>query len=346
MSFLDEYNYDLPEELIAHEPVEPRDSARLFVYHTDRDEVEFRTVSDLPTLLPNAHFVVNDTKVLPARLQGVGSDGKPVELLVLVDQGFGVQGEVRALVNRYTPIGEVIVVDDSTFTVIENKEKSMVMRFSGGEDQLRALLLRQGETPLPPYINSPVDEADRRTQYQTTFAKESPSVAAPTASLHFTPELLMSLIATGVIVSPVTLQVGLGTFAPIFADNFENDSLHTEYFSISATTATAITKSKAVGEPVVAVGTTVMRALESGKVSIKDGEGIAGATDIFIYPPYTFSVPDALMTNFHVPKSSLMCLVEAFLQHKGARRSLVELYQIAIGERFRFYSFGDSMLIL
>lgn len=347
MDMLDQYDYELPEGLIANEPAEPRDSARLLVYRSATDEVELMQVKDLPQLLPNTHFVINDTRVLPARLKAHGEGGKPVELLVLVDQGFGADATVRVLVNRFTPVGECVAVGDAQFEVLENTEKAMVMRFSGDQQELEELLHEAGETPLPPYIDREAgSEAARRMQYQTIFAANDPSVAAPTASLHFTPALIENLTGAGVQFSPVTLQVGLGTFAPIFEENFASGKLHREFFSVPEESARAIKHAKETGIPVVAVGTTVVRTLESAKDSILAGEGVVDSTEIFIYPPYQFTVPDCMMTNFHVPRSSLMCLVDAYLKDKGAKRSLMELYSIAVQEKFRFYSFGDAMLII
>lgn len=346
MNFLDQYDYTLPEGLIANEPAEPRDSARLLVYHTKYDDVELRQVKELPQLLADSHLVYNDTTVLPARIKGVGEGNKEVELLILVDQGFSETGEVRALVNRFTPINEVIRVSGHTLTVLDNKEKSMLLKFSGAQTDLEKLLESGGETPLPPYISSKATETEKRKQYQTIFASGNPSVAAPTASLHFTPELIENLQEVGTTFSPVTLQVGLGTFAPIFAENFRENKLHTEYYSISKDSAVAIKHAKENKRPIVAVGTTVVRTLESAKAAVAHGDSSFGATDIFIYPPYSFTVPDILMTNFHFPSSSLMCLVDAFLQDKHAKRNIMDLYKIAIKEKFRFYSFGDAMLIL
>lgn len=341
---LDAYAYEIPTDLIAHTPASPRDSARLFVYNTSTDIITHTTVSALPLYVAKAQMIVNDTKVLPARLMGT-YEGEPIELLVLVDQGITPDGKVRALVNRRVQVGGTIEVFDMFFTVCENHEKSMLLQFAGKEELLHALLLAHGETPLPPYIKTATEENIKRTDYQTIFAESAPSVAAPTASLHFTPNLIASLSEVGVTISPVTLQVGLGTFAPIFAENFANKKLHEEFYVVPDSTATAIKEAKTSGRPLMAVGTTVVRTLESAKEAIKGGKGQVGTADLFIYPPYTFTYPDILMTNFHVPRSSLMCLVQAYIEHKGGKRHIVELYEEAIKERYRFYSFGDAMLI-
>jgi S-adenosylmethionine:tRNA ribosyltransferase-isomerase len=345
MSLLDEYQYEIPEELIAHVPAEPRDSARLFVYDTATDTVLLKTFRDLPDFIPQALLVYNDTTVLPARVQCFYKE-QPIELLVLVDQGIGNDGVVRALVNRRVRAGERIVASQGEFLVLEDHEKSMLLRFESGVSGLHKLLMSAGETPLPPYIHSPVSEAVKRTQYQSRFASGQPSVAAPTASLHFTDRVYQKLVGVGVDMVPITLQVGLGTFAPIFAENFTTKQLHTEYYTIPKTTVGAIKKAEAKGRKIVAVGTTVVRTLESSVKQILDQEFVTGKTDIFIYPPHHFTYPHALITNFHVPRSSLLCLVDAFLQHKKSKCRIIDLYNIAIKNRFRLYSFGDAMLIL
>ena len=178
------------------------------------------------------------------------------------------------------------------------------------------------------------------------FAKEAPSVAAPTASLHFTPALVKQLEAAGSTFAPVTLQVGLGTFAPVFAENFQTKKLHSEQFFVPEDTATEILAARQASRPIIGIGTTVVRTLESAKESLAAGRGTYGTTEKFIFSPYEFTYPDILMTNFHVPKSSLLCLVQAYLEHKGAKRHIIDLYKIGIQEQFRFYSFGDAMVIL
>ncbi len=342
---LDVYDYTLPPELIAHEPALPRESARLLVYDTANDSVSFCTVADLPSLIPDALLVNNDTTVVPARLHGTVR-GLPIELLVLVDQGVAEDGTVRTLVNRGVKVGEEILVGPGTFVVLENHERSMKVRYSGGSVALTTLLETHGETPLPPYIDSPSPEMIRRIQYQTVFAKsKAASAAAPTASLHFTPALLAQLEDAGVTRAAVTLQVGLGTFAPVYPDNFERKALHEEHYFVSSETAAAIAEARATDRPIVGVGTTVVRTLESAKAALLRGEGTYGTTNLFIFPPHHFTYPDILMTNFHVPKSSLMCLVQAFIAHKGGKRHITELYREAIKEQMRFFSFGDTTII-
>lgn len=344
MSMLDQFDYQFPEELIAHEPAKPRDSARLFVYDTARDEVTFHTVVDLPVVLPASLIVVNDTTVVPARLIGELA-GRPIELLVLADQGVGENSTVRALVNRSVKVGQEIIVGSVVFTVMDNREKSMVLKASVQKEVIYLLLRKKGATPLPPYIHSTTREEERRRQYQTMFANERPSVAAPTASLHFTPQVKAALEAAGSTFLPVTLQVGLGTFEPVYPEHFEYKKLHSEHFFVPEVTAKEVAAARQASRPITAIGTTVVRTFESAKESLARGEGTCGTTNIFIFPPYHFTYPDILMTNFHVPKSSLLCLVQAFLEHKGAKRHIIDLYKIAVAEKFRFFSFGDTMVI-
>jgi len=343
---LDNYHYELPPTLIAHAPAEPRESARVLVYDTASDTVTHAYISDLPTLIAGVHMVTNDTTVLPARLRATDEAGMPIELLVLVDQGVTEEGEVQALVNRGVTVGQVLTAGTLSFTVLDNSEKAMRLRVQEGKAALFAYLEASGETPLPPYITSSASEAEKRTQYQTVFANAAPSVAAPTASLHFTPSLIASLYSAQVTISPITLQVGLGTFAPIFPEHFVRGKLHEEHYFVSEATASNLKTSKMAKRPILAIGTTVVRTLESAKDKIIVGEGTYGTTDLFIFPPYHFTIPDMLMTNFHVPRSSLMCLVDAFIKDKGGRRGIVALYEEAIAQEYRFYSFGDAMLIL
>lgn len=341
---LEQFKYTIEDKLIAKFPAEPRESARLLVYYCREGRMEHKRISDLPEILKDTLIVVNDTKVLPARLKGVYKN-EEIELLLLVNE-INESGRIRALVNRRVNKGEEILVSDLKFTVQEDHEKSMLLSYEFNETELFKIIDVVGETPLPPYIQSNSDELNKRLQYQSIFADSAPSVAAPTASLHFTDKLIQHLKSKGVIFKKITLQVGLGTFAPIFEENFKNKKLHTEYYSLDEETSKAIKLAMRSGIKVVAVGTTVARVLETTKNEIANGISKRGKTDIFIFPPYKFSVPDILMTNFHVPKSSLMCLVEAYLRDKKAKHTLVQIYTEAIKEQYRFYSFGDAMIIL
>lgn len=347
MQVLPEYAYTVPPELIATAPVKPRDAARLFVYDTVNDEVSFATFRELGRYLPPSTIVFNDTKVVPARLQGETEAGEPIEIFILMDAGIVEGRYVRALVNRPVKVDDILRVQGHTFTVRDNRQKWMDLEFSFTPDELERLLSTAGTTPIPPYIkDTPLHETDLRTEYQTIFARNEASVAAPTAALHFTEELVRELTATGCEFLPVTLHVGLGTFAPVVPAHLSLKRLHSERYEVGAAVSARLRDARLAGRPIVAIGTTVVRTLESAKAEILSGQAAHGATDLFIMPPHQFAFPDMLITNFHVPRSSLMCMVDAFLMHKQAKRGILELYEMAIRERFRFYSFGDGMLIL
>lgn len=342
-----DYDYLLPEGLIAQTPAEPRDSARLFVYDTRNDTIAFDTFRNIGAYVPKSLFVMNDTKVVPSRLVATRANEREMELFILMDEGW-IEGKyVHALVDTYVEVGELLTVQDHVFEVIDNKEKWMVLLPHFPQADLEPLLFTYGVTPIPPYIEKGnMTEAELRARYQSILASCDASVAAPTASLHFTHELVDMLKARHARFATVTLHVGLGTFAPIFEEQVTARKLHRERFEVSDTTANAIAAARTEGVPIVGVGTTVVRTLESAKDDLLLGRGAAGATDIFIYPPHQFTFPDALVTNFHVPKSSLMCMVDAYLAHKHASRRILDLYHIAMREHFRFYSFGDAMLIV
>ncbi len=346
MEVLPQYAYSLPPELIAKAPAKPRDAARLFVYDTTTDEVVCTTFKELGCYLPPVTFVYNDTKVVPARLRGETAEQQPIELLMLMDSGVEAGTSVRALVNRSVGIGDVLTVAGHTFTVRDTREKWMVLECSFSATELLHLLETAGTTPIPPYIkDTPLTETALRTEYQSIFARTEASVAAPTAALHFTKSLVQELVAAGSEFLPVTLHVGLGTFAPVVSEQLVEKRLHRERYEVTAEVAKRLKVAKEQYRPIVAIGTTVVRTLESAKSAIRMGQAATGATDLFIMPPHTFTFPDMLITNFHVPRSSLMCMVDAFLKHKQAKRELIDLYEIAIREQFRFYSFGDGMLI-
>lgn len=347
MQVLEEYSYTLPRDLLATTPASPRDAARLFIYDTATDTVAFTTFRELCAHVPPALFVYNDTKVVPARLEARHGDGTAMELFILADQGVDATGKVRGLVNRPVKVGDTIEVRGHHFLVEDNRQKWMLLKPQFPLTDLVSLLYAEGTTPIPPYITaSNLSEERLRSEYQTIFAAHEASVAAPTAALHFTSELVSRLEAEGSQFTPVTLHVGLGTFAPVVPEQLQSARLHEERYAVGEETVATINAARACGRPIVAIGTTVVRTLESAKESILGGQAAAGVTELFIRPPYQFSLPDALITNFHVPRSSLMCMVDAFLVHKRAKRGILELYEIAIAERFRFYSFGDGMLIL
>lgn len=347
------YNFEVPKELIANKPSPNRDGARLFVYDTRTGEIKLDTFSNLAEYLPsNSLVVLNDTKVVKARTHLTKETGGKIEIFFLINEWDRI-GNVPALVDRKLNIGDKVFFDTNTFyTVVDQKENIFYLSPKDTSLDLFSLLEKYGETPLPPYIKNTslsTDQIDER--YQTIFANKAGSVAAPTASLHFTPEVLKSLEQRDVEKTFITLDVGLGTFAPITDENIQNKKLHHEYFEISKDTAQKINRCKQNRKPLIAVGTTVVRTLESAAPQILDksldaAKAIRASTDIFIMPPFEFKITDHLITNFHLPGTSLLMLVEAFLQHKKSTHHINELYQIAIENQFRFYSFGDSMLIL
>ena len=345
-SDLSQYDYELPSELIRTVPLEPRDSARLFVYDTKTDEVTFDIFRNLAAHLPaEALLVLNETRVRPARLWLRKPTGGKIEVFILVNEWSGI-GLIPALVDRHVNLGDRLVFPDGAGLIVERQEGAKFFFRLESAHSLDALLDTFGETPIPHYLKSETgpDEADLRMRYQAVFAAAGQSVAAPTASLHFTDEMLRLLHERNVETARLTLDVGLGTFSPLCEEHFSLGRLHAEKVSLPEATAEQVRRAKNAGRQIVSVGTTTTRALESLS---RDGRlrSHVGTTDIFIVPPYHFQTVDALITNFHLPKSSLMLLVDAFLRHKGAKKSVIDLYGIAVAERFAFYSFGDSLFI-
>jgi len=341
-----EYDYYLPPGRVALTPAARRDDARLLVYDPSRDEVFFDVFRNLGKYVPpRALLVLNDTKVVPARLTLHKPTGGRVHALLLLNELQPGSTALKALLDRHVPKGALLRAGKSGgFRVVGNKGSVFDLRPDFPIARLRQLLEIAGAAPLPPYLrHSPLTERERRQRYQSIFAKKAASVAAPTASLHFTNRLLSRLGASGVRKAYLTLHVGQGTFAPPTADNFQKKKLHTEYYFVPSRTRTLLRHAKRDRRAVVAVGTTVARALESS--ARNRGPGLK-KTSLFILPPHKFSSFDALLTNFHLPRSSLLCLLDAFLRSKKSRKSWRDLYRLAIREKFRFYSFGDAMLIL
>lgn len=339
------YDYNLPKELIAQDPAEPRDSSRLMVVHKKDGATEDRIFRDITEYLnPGDLLVLNDTRVLPARVEGVkksGEHGAHVEIFFL--NPGGAPNEWTALVRpgRKLPEGTKVALDaDTEVTVGARLEDGLrTLIFAKDADPL-AIIHKFGKTPLPHYITDTHAEPER---YQTVYAKaeKENSVAAPTAGLHFTPELLQKLEDKGVPHVFVTLRVGLGTFRPVKAENIADHIMHEEFCEIPPETAEAINAAKARGGRVVAVGTTVVRTLES--FAQRWGKIVPGALDtrLFISPGFEFRVIDALITNFHLPMSTLLMLVSAF----GGYDTMMSAYNEAVRKRYRFFSFGDSMFI-
>ena len=333
--------YDLPKELIAQEPASPRDAARLMVLHRDSDAIEHRIFHDLPEyLMPGDLLVVNNSKVLPARIVGVKQPTGAICELLLLRQVKGDQWECLAKPGKRMHPGNVVTFGDGTLTAtvdqtMEDGNKLVTFRYD--TETLYEKLDAFGKMPLPPYITKQLED---QSQYQTVYAKELGSAAAPTAGLHFTPELMDAIRAKGVGIAEVTLHVGLGTFRPVQEDEITDHKMHSEWYSISEETARQIQEAKAGGHRVIAVGTTSCRTLEAvgSQGPLRACEGY---TDIFIYPGYQFQVLDGLITNFHLPESTLIMLVSAL----AGREHILAAYAEAVRERYRFFSFGDAMFI-
>ena len=335
-----DFVYDLPEELIAQTPIEPRDHSRLLAVGRSDGALEHRHFYDLPGYLrPGDILVVNDTRVMPARLIGERAGGGACEVLLL-RQLSPVSWETLVKPGKKLKPGARVSFGGGRLTAtIEAPTEAggRVVRFDVASGTLEAALDELGEMPLPPYIHEKLEDRER---YQTVYARETGSAAAPTAGLHFTPELLMKIRGMGVTIVPVLLHVGLGTFRPVKAEDISEHQMHSEFYSVSPEAAEAVNRAKAEGRRVIAVGTTSVRTLES---AARDGmlQPGSGWTDIFITPHFRFQMVDALITNFHLPGSTLIMLVSALM---GRERALAA-YEEAVRQRYRFFSFGDAMLI-
>ncbi len=334
-----DFYYDLPEELIAQTPVYPRDSSRLLVYDRQKDEVSHRIFKDVTDYLKKGDvLVVNNTKVYPARIHAMTEHGGKVEILLLKRQNL-TDWEVLVKPGKKCREGTVLKVNDELSVEIlsRTEEGGRIVRFLF-DGVFEDILSRVGEMPLPPYIHEKLKDQSR---YQTVYCKEEGSAAAPTAGLHFTTELLDRIRGMGVEIVEVQLNVGLGTFRPVKVEDVTTHKMHTEYYSVTEEAAEKINAAKREGRRVIAVGTTSVRTLESAANENGAVEAKHGDTDIFIYPPYKFKVVDALITNFHLPESTLVMLVAAFT----SREKILELYNLAVKEKYRFFSFGDAMFI-
>lgn len=336
-----DFYYELDESLIAQTPLEKRDASRLLVYNRETHEAEHRVFSDIVEYLrPGDVLVINDTKVIPARLYGVKKGTRrAVEFLLLRRLSLDTWEIIMKPGRKLKPGDDVEFSDKLFATILEKKEDGVTeVRFSF-DGVFEAILEELGEMPLPPYIQEKLSDPSR---YQTVYAREEGSAAAPTAGLHFTPELLDKIAAMGVTIARLTLHVGLGTFRPVKAESVEEHVMHSEHYHVSEEAAEAINAARQSGGRIVAVGTTCVRTLES----VSDESGIvhagSGETDIFITPGYRFKAVDALITNFHLPESTLIMLVCAF----AGREETLALYRDAVKRRYRFFSFGDAMLIL
>lgn len=357
-------DYFLPRENLALEPAVPRDSSKLFVYDAKADKIQFDHFYNLDKYLPkNSFLVLNNTRVLPARVEMKKESGGKVTVLFLVSESVD-KNMVKAMVDRQVDVGgKLFFLSGESVEVIRQKEHFFTLKYAFSKKKLFELLYIYGTMPIPLYLKKTRLKRDELLEkYQTIFAEKEGSSAAPTASLHFTQRVFDQLERKGIEKYFITLHVGLGTFAPITNENLKNKKLHEEYYEVDEGALQSINTLRSKGKKLVGVGTTVVRTLESEaqRRIFSSASRLKGSpkpltqkqpfslfkTNLFIIPPYDFKMIDILITNFHLPKSSLMMLVSAFLQFKGAKRSLVELYNIAIKNEFRFYSFGDSMLIL
>ena len=336
-----DFMYDLPEELIAQTPIEPRDHSRLLVYHRDTHEVEHKHFYDvIDYLKPGDALIINDTRVIPARLYGTRAGGGACELLLLKQIGPK-KWESLVRPGAKLKVGKTVNIGDGRMTatiVGEAEGGARVVEFTC-EGTFEECLDELGEMPLPPYIHEKLTDKSR---YQTVYAREEGSAAAPTAGLHFTQELLQKIRDKGIEIIPVLLHVGLGTFRPVKAENVEDHEMHSEYYEVTEYAAKRIAEIKAAGGRVVAVGTTSVRTLEASSQETGKVESKCAWTQIFIKPGYHFNAVDCLITNFHLPGSTLIMLVSALMGREEALR----VYEEAVREKYRFFSFGDAMLIL
>lgn len=338
-----DFYYDLPKERIAQTPIEPRDHSKMMVLHRDTHEIDHKHFYDILDYLRSGDcLILNDTRVLPARLYGEKEEtGAHVEFLLLNQKENDVWEVItgpgrRAKVGARFTFGNGILRAE-ILEVLENGNR--IARFEFAGESIFPVLEKVGEMPLPHYITEKLEDSER---YQTVYSKELGSAAAPTAGLHFTPEMLQKIKDKGVKIGFVTLHVGIGTFRPVKAENIEEHQMHSEHYHLPEETAQLILETKANGGRVIAVGTTSCRTLESvatfqGKICAADGW-----TNIFIYPGYQFKCIDGLLTNFHLPESTLIMLVSAFYD----REEVLKAYNIAVSEEYRFFSFGDCMLLL
>jgi S-adenosylmethionine:tRNA ribosyltransferase-isomerase len=337
---LSDFDFPFDPNLVAAQPVEPRDRARLLVLERATGALTHRHVADLPSLLhPGDLLVLNDTKVVPARITGITHPtGKPVEVLFVKDLG-GDCWEVMAKGNLR--VGQILDFGPGARATIVQRDAAGTRVKVQSRIPVRDILYAQGSMPLPPYIKRPATDEDRRW-YQTVFAKHEGAIAAPTAGLHFTPEVLAELERRGIGRTMVTLHVGPGTFKPVTTERIEDHRMGAEAFEIGEETARAVERTKHAGRRVVAVGTTVVRALETAAAAQGRVVPMAGDSTLFITPGFRFQAIDALMTNFHLPKTTLLMLVSALAGLDLVRKA----YEEAVCERYRFYSYGDAMLIV
>ena len=339
---VEEFDYDLPESLIAQTPLKDRDQSRLLVLGRNSGNIEHKHFKDVINYLETGDtLVLNDTRVMPARLFGLKEEtGAKVEMLMLTriennDWEVLLKPAKRIKVGNKLSFGEGKIIAEC---IEELDQGGRIMRLHY-EGILEERLNELGEMPLPPYIKERLDDPDR---YQTVYAKESGSAAAPTAGLHFTDELLDEIRAKGINIAFITLHVGLGTFRPVSVEDINDHEMHSEYYQMTQETANLLNKTKKEGHRIISVGTTSTRTLETIRRDYNEFVAVSGWTDIFIYPGFTYKAIDGLITNFHLPKSTLVMLVSAF----SSRENILNAYKEAVKLEYRFFSFGDAMLII
>jgi len=330
-----DFDYELPKELIAHDPLEKRDASRMLVYNKPKDKVELKHFYDIVDFLNKGDVVViNTTKVMNAKMFGLCKKGRKFELLLhkpVNDDSF----EILLKPAKKLGVGETIEISDTSGTTVvgtlkskDPKSGTAVMSFDGDPQKV-------GEMPIPGYINKKPKDPNR---YNTVYADQTGSAAAPTAGLHWTPELMDKAKKKGVVFAEVLLHVGIGTFRPVKVENIYDHQMHSEWYNVTKESADIINKAKKAGNKIVATGTTSVRTLEAVYKRYGEMRECNGDTDIFIYPGFEFGMVDVMITNFHLPKSTLVMLVSAFI----GREKTLELYNLAVKERFRFFSFGDA----
>ena len=339
-----DFNYELPKELIAQHPLEKRDESRLMVLHRDTKEIEHKTFKDIIKYLkPGDCLVINNTKVIPARLYGkiIGKETEKLVEFLLLKQLENDNWEVMVRPGKKLKTGVQVefgegILKAEILEILENGNRKVHFEYKGIFNEI---LDKIGLMPLPPYITEKLEQKDR---YQTVYAKYEGSAAAPTAGLHFTKELLGQIKAKGIEIANVTLHVGIGTFRPVKVENIEDHKMHTEHFYIKKEDADKINKAKGEGHRVIAVGTTSCRVLETIANENGDVADTEADTGIFIYPGYKFKCIDSLITNFHLPESTLIMLVSSL----AGKEFVIQAYEKAVQEKYRFFSFGDAMIIL
>lgn len=339
---VEEFDYDLPESLIAQTPLKDRDHSRLLVLGRQSGEIDHKHFTDIIDYFnPGDTLVLNDTRVMPARLFGLKEEtGAKVEMLMLTriegnDWEVLLKPAKRIKIGNRLSFGEGKIIAEC---IDELEQGGRIMRLHY-EGILEERLDELGEMPLPPYIKERLDDPDR---YQTVYAKENGSAAAPTAGLHFTDDLLEKIKAKGVNIAFITLHVGLGTFRPVSVDNIDDHQMHSEYYQMTQQTADLLNQTKEQGHRIISVGTTSTRTLETIRRDYDKFVAVSGWTDIFIYPGFEYKAIDGLITNFHLPKSTLVMLVSAF----SSRENILIAYNKAVELKYRFFSFGDAMLII